>query len=274
MCSGGMPVSQPTPLHPGLAPRSAAILLPAPRGKPMIGTSGCLPRSLAHDPPRRLHHPALELLVGGRLPAQVSKICSTSAPASTWPDRYSIDASTSRSISRPKSCGIAIGPQPRVAPGRRALPRHHVGRHRPRRAAKADECRLIGQILPQPRHRLADDARTWAESRPGSSAQVALAAHRVEPRPLALDERAPSGPAHRGTTQDVGEQDRRIEAVAADRLQRHLGRQRRRVAQVEEAAGLAPARRGTRAGSARPAASARSAAATAPRRRTVLRKRR
>ena len=84
----------------------------------------------------------------------------------------------------------------------------------------------------------------------------------LEPRPLALDE-LHLLPQRIGHHQDVGEQDRRIEAVAPDRLQRHLGRQLRRVAQVEEAAGLARAPRDTRAGSARPAASARSAAATA-----------
>ena len=73
--------------------------------------------------------------------------------------------------------------------------------------------------------------------------------------------------------EDVGEQDRRVEAEAPDRLQRHLGGQRRRVAQIEEAAGLRPARRGTRADSAPPAASARSAVATAPRRRTTRKRR-
>ena len=38
--------------------------------------------------------------------------------------------------------------------------------------------------------------------------------------------------------EDVGEQDRGVEAEAADRLQRHLGGKLRRVAEVEEGAGL------------------------------------
>jgi len=39
---------------------------------------------------------------------------------------------------------------------------------------------------------------------------------------------------------DIREHDGRVQAVAAHRLQRDLGRKLRRVAQVEEAAGLGP----------------------------------
>ena len=38
--------------------------------------------------------------------------------------------------------------------------------------------------------------------------------------------------------QDVGEQDRRVEPEAPDRLQRHLGGELRRETQIEETAGL------------------------------------
>ena len=42
---------------------------------------------------------------GGRTPAQVSKICTTSTPALSWPTRYSTEPRTSRSISRAKASG-------------------------------------------------------------------------------------------------------------------------------------------------------------------------
>src|SRR5216683_3050595 len=61
--------------------------------------------------------------------------------------------------------------------------------------------------------------------------------HGIEPRPFAYLE------AHRaaervGNDENVGEDDRGIEIETADRLQRDLGGELRREAQIEEAAGL------------------------------------
>ena len=59
--------------------------------------------------------------------------------------------------------------------------------------------------------------------------------------------------------QDVGKQDRRVKAVAADRLQRDFGGKVGVVAQRQEIARPAPGWRGIPAGSGRPGASSRSA---------------
>ena len=60
---------------------------------------------------------------------------------------------------------------------------------------------------------------------------------RLEPRTLA-DLEAHGAAERIGDHQNVGEDDRRIEAEPADRLQRHLGGQFRIEAEIEEAAGL------------------------------------
>ena len=64
-------------------------------------------------------------------------------------------------------------------------------------------------------------------------------ARRIEARPLALDEAHVLAERVRDH-EDVGEQDRGVEAEAPDRLQRHLGGEVRVVAEVEEGAGLWP----------------------------------
>jgi len=66
-----------------------------------------------------------------------------------------------------------------------------------------------------------------------------LGAHGRQDRALALAEG--DGATERvGDDQDVGEQDRRIEAIAPQRLQRHFRGEGGRVAKVQEAAGLGP----------------------------------
>ena len=170
------------------------------------------------------------------------------------------------SISCPKPFAIAIGPEPRASawsgePGRRPC------RSRPSTARrKSRSARFVGQILANASDGLADEVELGPSRRRASSARARL-------RHVIGSSRGPSPSTKRdrlaervGHHQDVGEQDRRVEAVAPDRLQRHLGRERRRVAQIEEAAGLAARPRGTRADSGPPGASARSAAARAPRR--------
>ena len=86
-----------------------------------------------------------------------------------------------------------------------------------------------------------------------SSARRAL-----EARPLALGEIEPE--AHRvGNGQDVREQDRRIERKAIQRLQRHLGRERRILGAARESFPPSPVSRCTRADTGPPGASARPA---------------
>ena len=186
---------------------------------------------------------------------------------STCPPRYSIDASTSRSISRWKPCAVAIGPQPAPrAWSADALPAHHVGRHRPRRAAKSDQSDVSWGRSWRNRATVSQTRANLGRVAPRVQArEIRLGADRLEPRPLALDE-SHFLAKRIGHDQDVGKQDRRVETEAPDRLQRHLGRQLGRVAQIEEALRPSRAPPGTPAGSGRPAASARSAAATARRR--------
>jgi hypothetical protein len=91
---------------------------------------------------------------GGSTPAQVSKICSTSAPALSWPSRYWIEFSTSTVDDRRERFGMAIGHHPRRRLVRRALPGHHVGRDRPRRAAEADQRDVSIELAADAAHRL------------------------------------------------------------------------------------------------------------------------
>ena len=192
--------------------------------------------NLAHHPPGRRHHPRLELPRRQRSRPCIENLQHVGTGLHLA--RQVLDRRLDQQIDQPpKTSRIAIGPQPRLALVGRALPLHHVARHRPRRAAKADERRLPRQILPQPRDRFADERELGPSRVPAQAPQIRRAAHGVETRPLTLDEGHLL--AQRiGHHEDVGEQDRRVEAEAPDRLQCHLGRQRRRVAQIEEAAGF------------------------------------
>ena len=204
--------------------------------------------------------PAVELVVGQAAGPAVENLQQRRRRPATCPSRYSIEASTS-SVDQPREpLGIAIGPQPRRRLVRSSRAPDHVGRDGPRRAAKADQCRLVRQILARIANRLGRRSRTSARRRRSTSAiDVGRGLQMDRAWSFAFDE------AHRlaervGHDEDVGEQDRGVEAVAADRLQRHLGGQRRRVAQVRGSCRPWRASRGTPADSGRPAASARSAA--------------
>ena len=148
----------------------------------------------------------------------------------------------------------------------RAAPGDHVGRHRPGRAGEADQRHLRRQRRAHGAHRLVDRRQRLVHRLGGPQPrEIRGRRHRREPRALALDEDELRAQRVRHQ-QDVGEEDGRVEAVAADRLQRHLGGELRRVAEVEEARRPGPRPRGTPAGSARPGASSRPAAPAAPRR--------
>ena len=133
---------------------------------------------------------------GGRLPAQVSKICSASAPAARL-HRQVVDR---RHRSADRSAGealrVAIGPQPRIGLIRRTATGHHVGRDRPGRAAEADECRFIGKILPKPRHRLAHDAEPGPSRSLVQARKIASLCEPARAAALRLPRTRPSGPAH------------------------------------------------------------------------------
>ena len=160
---------------------------------------------------------------GGSTPAQVSKICKASAPASNWPSRYSIEFSTSMSMIFAKASRMPIGHHPRRRLVRRALARDHVGRDRPRRAAEADQRDLRIELAAHAAQRLDTPARACAKSAcAASDATFVRRIQRIEPRPFAGLE-AHAAAERVGDHQDVGEDDRGIEAEPADRLQRDLG---------------------------------------------------
>ena len=123
-------------------PRKRNAIALTPRGKPMILVPGIWRRTPSTIfCVGRMHQRSN--CSGPSTPAQVSKICTHSAPALSWPTRYSIEACTSRSIRRAEAVRIAIGEQPRRRLIRRRFARHHVGRHRPWRAAKPNQCGVL-----------------------------------------------------------------------------------------------------------------------------------
>ncbi len=131
---------------------------------------------------------------------------------------------------------LAIGHQPRRRLIGRAAPRHHVGRDRPRRAAEAEQrdvCRECRFHLP---HGLVDRREDVIVRRGCKRVELHRIVEWFEPWPFACLEG--HGAAERVRHhQNVGEQDCGIEAEAADRLQRRLGGEFGREAEVEEAPG-------------------------------------
>ena len=224
---------------------------PAPRGNPMTGTSGCRAAQPPHDLARRRRPPSART----RRRAGCRPSCRRSAarrrrprPA---PTDSSTEASTSRSISRANACGIAIGPQPRRGLVRRALPADHVGRDRPRRAAEPDQGRLRSADPGGPAPRVSATSRELALARStdrsrARSAAIAVIGSSRGPSPSTKRTGWPKRIRH---DQDVGEQDRRVEAIAPDRLQRHLGGQRRACSTGRESRRPWPAPHGTPADS-------------------------
>ncbi len=122
----------------------------------------------------------------------------------------------------------------------RALAGDHVGRHRPGGAGEADQRGFRRQGLGHPRHGFVDGRERLVDRvgrfQPG---EIRRSRHGGKPRPLAFDE-AQIRAEGLGHQQDVGEEDRRVEVVAADRLQRHLGGEIGGVAEIEEAASRCP----------------------------------
>ena len=263
MRSSGIAVSQPTPSTPVsvnigawfVLPRRAESRSPAPRDG-AASTRWTIRLRRGRSPSVRTERP-------GRLPAQLSKICTTSAPGqrSGRTDSRSRPRSADRSAVRSRA-GSAIGPQPRIAPGRGCRAADHVGRDRPGCAAEADQRQRPGEsawrTLGEPSRKPAELLRCRSRFERAKFGRADESGSSRGPSPSMNSTVWPSAC---GTTRMSGEQDRRVEAEAPDRLQRHLGRQRRACSTDRGSRRPSPAPRGTPAGSAPPAASARSAAA-------------
>jgi hypothetical protein len=156
--------------------------------------------------------------------------------------RYSIVASVRRSISAPKVSGSSCLQLVRGGLIGRAAARDHVGRHGPGRACEADQRRLLRQFAGQDAHGLVDGREMLVDVVLALERRHPLGpGDRRQPRPLAGDE-PQVGPQRVGDQQDVGEENRGVEPVAADRLQRDFGGQFGIVAQRQEIPGLGPRR--------------------------------
>ena len=223
--------------------------------------------SARDDSPRRLHHPAVELLVGQIAGPAVEDLQHVGAGAHLAVEIFD------RGLDQ--RCRSAAQSRLRIAIGPRAAPRawsdepcaaDHVGRDRPRRAAKADQRRLARQILAQARDGLEDAAELVAGRRPdrgaSSSARRRDRRRAAAPRPRRSARPGRARRARPGCRRTGSPHRSRSGGSAAASPRRpapacSTGRGSRRPWRAP---------RGTPAGSARPAASARSAAATAPRR--------
>ncbi len=132
---------------------------------------------------------------------------------------------------------MAIGHHPGRRLVRRALARDHVGRHRPRRAAEADQRDVGIELAANAAQRLIHRFEFAEVGLRGQARHLLRRIQRIEPRAFAGLEA--HGTAERvGDDENVGKDDRGIEVETADRLQRHFGGVFRREAQIEKAAGL------------------------------------
>ena len=242
--------------------RSASRCSPAPRGKPMIGTSGCRAFSSATIRAVGATTQRVEL----RRPAGCRPSCRRSAARRRRraPGRRgtSIEASTSDVDQPGKTCAIAIGPQPRVRLIGRALARRPC-RSRPstaRRKTRSAPSRAAGPGARAPPSRTrGQTSRPVASRRQAATARAPTRwASRRGPSPStkrdALAERI-------GHDEDVGKQDRRVEADSGGSAAASPRRRARACSTDRGSRRPSRAPHGTPAGSARPAASARSAAA-------------
>jgi hypothetical protein len=130
---------------------------------------------------------------------------------------------------------FAISHQPGRGLIGRAAPRHHVGRDRPRRAAEAEQRDIRRQCALHLPHGLVHRRKHAFICVRCKRIELRRIVERLEPRPFAGFE------GHRAAEcmwhdQNVGEQNRGIEAEAPDRLQCGFGRQLGREAKIEETA--------------------------------------
>ena len=227
----------------------------------MIGTSGIA----RLEPARRCAPPASRTSARTRARAGPRPSCRTAARRRRRPRSAPPDARTPphsrRSISRAKASGCAQRERPRGMEVGARTSFDHVGRERPGRPGKADQRGLGGQALPHlpdggidgremfPIERWAADASIAAASRTGSS---------FGPAPSSNRTRQPSAS---GTTRMSENRIARIQAVSFDGLQGELPSRARAYSRTGESQPPGGVALDIRAGSARPGASTRSAAA-------------
>ena len=202
----------------------------------MIFASGALPAHAFDDAPRRLDRPALKFARRQHAGPGVEDLQHVGAGLEL--SEQILDRVLDQHVDDLcKRLRMAIGHHPRRRLVRRALAGHHVGRDRPRRAAKSDQRDLRIELAAHAAQRLEHRLELGEVARRCQRADLVRRIQRIEPRAFAGLE--PHLAAERvGNDENVREDDRGIEVEAADRLQRHLGGVFRREAQIEKAARL------------------------------------
>ena len=196
---------------------------------------------------------------GVSTPPQVSNSITACAPAAICALRYRMVARASTSSSRCSSRGASYIMRLMQPEALAAAALDHVGAHRPGAAGEADQrhaaARVRGGSAPRRRSRTCSSRRGSGTPEP---VDVGGRAHRaLELRALArLELQAQIHGVRDG--QDVGEQDRGVERIAVDGLQRDLAGELADWCTSPGSCRRAPGWRGTRAGSGPPGASARS----------------
>ena len=227
------------PARPGFASRTAATIL-------AVGSITTCSNSAAGNPP-----------------AQLSKICTASAPASSWRIRWKATHSPkiskrSRSpVDRDRPTAWPPSVRRRLRPPPDRSPRSRARRQSPAAWSPG------GQARPGQPQRLVDRLKIAAPSFRDLRRSPAVGCHRRQAGAFAL------GEGHLlaqrlGHRQDVGEQDGGVKAETADRLQGHFRGIARASAPCSRKIPPWPAARDTPADSARPGASARQAASFQP----------
>src|SRR5580693_2635345 len=134
---------------------------------------------------------------------------------------------------------MAVGEEARRRLIGRPAAGDHVARHRPWRAAEADQRSFLRQRAFHAVESLEYPCKPAPVGLAAELRQALGVADRVEARAVAAF-KADALTQRVRQDENVGEQDRRVEAEPADRLKRRLNRQRGVIAKIEKCRGLLP----------------------------------
>jgi hypothetical protein len=159
--------------------------------------TGYLGANAFHDPPRRLDRPALKLARQQHAGPGFEDLQHVGAGSELRQQMR--DRVFRQHIDDFCECvGMAIRHHPRRRLIRRALPGHHVGRHRPRRAAKSDQGDVRIGFAPHPLQRFEHRFELGEVGGHRQRFDLVRRLRRIEPRGLRRPRTAPSGPARGG----------------------------------------------------------------------------
>ena len=189
-----------------------------------------------HDAPRRFDHPAAEFARRQDARPTVEKLHHLGPGLDLGAEI--IGGHLDQQIhQRPESRRVAVGPALHMRVLLGTGPLHHVAGDGPGSPCKADQRGVRRNRAGEAADGLVDRLQPLVEAVARQALQVFHVSHRVQLRPLPFLEgqRLAQRVRHH---QDVGEQNRRVHVIAAQRLEGHLHRVVGVVAHVQEAAGL------------------------------------